>query len=717
MASSIAVGTAQLLEFGISLSDVALIVNQGRRVGNWLRTASNDEELLSSIGEKQETLLKRRDLVDISFMEKKWSRIDFIYQGNHRDNSAQAQTKETAANLSSFSWLMVTIVAALDLCLPSTGVQGLIRRVYTRVLDRDQELEDCLRVLLPINIESWRSSGCVRSINMAITRAMRGSHYKILEEKALPQLNLAESKEMETFLVWLLEDKSFDFDAMSVMVFAVAVAMGKVGVQLRTDGERKYETEPFVRYIGEPDHLNIPYKSHHLDDPKNQSSFRHIIGSTAQQIAYSRHDPSSMINSLPASRSIIMNMNHFWSLGSRAASSMHIHANAQLPFSKESEIYYNLEVSDNVRSTFAKEVILLAGRSFPERSETIFLAVEELVEGVRGDCLEWLHSHTELEYLKRANLSLSIEQKENMDIWLQYQALVFGFYYKLMEQLVSMELVQENAYLKGVWGYGNTMFLAMCVEFGHEIRRQGKISRSHILYMLSTMYCGRQKPFSTLTIGKGLLGILGPISVIAKPLMRTTDKPKEIASFMLIGLPILDLIPETDGELFAGVGGGISFDHSVDCLSTIKSGCPNKSWSLHAKMGLFFEDGMSGVVMAARCGGRLVGWFNPLAADVAFLSTAYLQERHTLQIDYFDKFKFSGFEITENNWQDGSLRRPISETGDDVIGIVHSKDCAALRYAAAGVYTEIGEEVAIVTDDLEAAHGRLDGQGGGMIIA
>jgi hypothetical protein len=38
-----------------------------------------------------------------------------------------------------------------------------------------------------------------------------------------------------------------------------------------------------------------------------------------------------------------------------------------------------------------------------------------------------------------------------MEIWLQYQALMFGFYYALFEALASCEMVQPDSYLYPPW--------------------------------------------------------------------------------------------------------------------------------------------------------------------------------------------------------------------------------------------------------------------------
>lgn len=227
MALSFALGSSQLMQAGASLSDVALILNFGRRVGNWLRVAGNDEELLDSIGEDPGAVLKRRGLVDVTLMETKWSQHEFMYQGHHHRTSPdlrqsahtegravedskpsskkksqseaakhpRMKTKQARgfnSSLSSFSWLMTTIVTALDLCLPSSEIQGLLTRVYRRVLNGDQELEDSLRILLPVNIESWRSTGCIKNMKSVVTRALKMCRKAHVGDTALPQLNVAE---------------------------------------------------------------------------------------------------------------------------------------------------------------------------------------------------------------------------------------------------------------------------------------------------------------------------------------------------------------------------------------------------------------------------------------------------------------------------------------------------------------------------------------------
>jgi hypothetical protein len=170
---AVAVSSNQLLHLGVGLSDISLLISSGRKIGNWLRVSANDDELLTSIHENPDAVLKRRDPVETLRMDRRWSCVEFIYQGktyNNKGHRSRNAISAPAEHLTTLTWLMVVIVTALDFCLPSHGVRAVIMRVYVRVLDGGQELQDSLRVLLPTNVESWRSTGCVRGMTSPASR-------------------------------------------------------------------------------------------------------------------------------------------------------------------------------------------------------------------------------------------------------------------------------------------------------------------------------------------------------------------------------------------------------------------------------------------------------------------------------------------------------------------------------------------------------------------
>ncbi|KAI8630618.1 hypothetical protein F5Y19DRAFT_52081 [Xylariaceae sp. FL1651] len=722
-----AIGSGQLFQLGVGYSDIALLVDQGRKLGNWYRASSNEKDLLDSIGEDVEAVLRRRGLIDCREMERKWPAIHFIYEGSHHDTTRLSQhpeninsalSEENALRLSSLSWLMVPVITALDLCLPSSSIKKLILRVFVTVLDRQEELEESLRVLLPTNIESWRSTGCARGMRNPISRYMREAAKKITGEDAIPQLNPPEAVEMENFLLWLLQGASNNFSAMSAIVFAVVDALGKTGVKLSTDGSRSYETEPIIVYSDNL--LNLQEVGTHEGGGRENFRRQHSVVGRAQQIAYPRSKPSSMIHSVPAPRQTINIMIELWELGWNAASKMKLRASAHLPFiSGETDVYFILDNDDPELSTFSSTVMMLTNGIFPERSESLFLAMEKLVENINPNDVLWLSTFLDLRHLnQREGIDKSIPTESQINLLWKCQALVFGFYYGLLEPLVSKNLVHEDAYFRGLWGEGSTMFLGMCVEFGGLLRTDGRVSRTHILYMLSTMYDARPKGFPRNSSPTGLLGILGSISILSSPLFHTTDDPEEISKFVLTDLPVLDLVAESNGELVGGHGGGFpSRDLNHDMPTRTSARSPEKEWSLHAKMGTLFGDGGPGVVMAARCAGRLVGWFNPLAADVAFLSEAYLGRCHDNKDEHIDRYVVMGYEIRDKHWQSNRLPRPMNQQIPVHIGLVQSQCCPALRYAAAGIFTEQGEVVRIATDNIDVACNSLTREREGIVIA
>ncbi|KAH6977645.1 hypothetical protein EDB80DRAFT_738182 [Ilyonectria destructans] len=418
-------------------------------------------------------------------------------------------------------------------------------------------------------------------------------------------------------------------------------------------------------------------------------------------VSYPAGKPESMVQATRASRATINQMKHMWMLGGRAAEKMPLVAAAEFPYSIEQEVHYSLggdgdpEIED-----FEPYLAALAAKALPRSSQSILSAIEDLTKGLTPQQIEFLETIVSLDNLKTKHEML-VPTEDDKNLWLCYQALIFGFYYKLLEPLICDDFVTgETTYYSGLWGDGSTTFLTMCSQFGQELRRRRKVGRTHVLYMLATMYGGRNKMYFPGTSRINLVGILGSISIVTLPLLRTSDEPQELARFGLLNLPVVQLLPNEDGELYAGSGSGISFV-STNEIRNIRPRGTNKQWSVHSSMGKAFRDGGSGVVMAARCEGRLVGWFSPVAADAMFLSVAYCQKKHS--DGHVDQGKVYGFETTDEDWKQGVARRPLVVVPGASTGVVQSKGCPALRYAAAGFYGGAGQDVSIATDDIWAA--------------
>jgi hypothetical protein len=704
---SFTVGAKSLLQLGVSLTDIALLINIGQKFGNFLRVSKNEESLFEALGEDSEALLRRRGLVEPARMESIWPDIGFIYEGETKTSTGARSSEQRA--LSSFSWLMITIITALDLCMSRFRVEEMLVDVLAMVLDRKEEVEESLRIMLPTSVESWRSMGRVRRMDIRISKQYASTRERFAEPQIIPHLNLLEEKEMKSFLTWLLSDNKDTFRAMCVDIYAFASSIGAAGIHVGTGDSRQYESETFVTYVKDIDTIATQI------EPKDPGQYLQI--GSAQQVSYRFGKPEDVVHSIQAPRKSLNLMSKFWEDGAASAKHFKLVARCQLPWGPTSEVYYHIEGAHEPKYGFTPNILRLQSPTFPAPSHGISCALEEITKQMSSGDIMWLNQHTQLEHLRRVD-TISTGESQQLEAFLQYEALVFGFYYELMKPLIVSDGIDEQSFFQGIWGYKSNVFLRMCTELGYNLSEEQGASRAQLLYMISSMFNGRTKPYVEGSSRRGLVGILGSISVVTLPLMRAVDTPSEISKFMLCDLPIIDLAPENDGEIYAGTGSGIRFDNEPILQSNIIPRAPSKKWTMHAKMGVKFAGSSNGVIMAARCDGRLVGWFNPLVADVLFLTTAYCaQEGEQSIVDHDEPTSVLAVEAKDNDWQCGIVPRPARQDAPDGFIVVHSLGCPVLRYAATGFFGNAGDEIAISTGDVSFAYGRMELQESGVIIA
>jgi hypothetical protein len=221
MSVAVALGAKSLITFGASYGDIAALVQHGRLVANWLQTRQVDAELFESISEVFGEVLRRRGLVDSVLMDNRWSsQWHFIHKGkmvHHADMDKVSKDGELPA----FSWLMVSLVAAMDVCLTSSEIRKFLAQVFVRILDRDDvtDLSEAINLQLHTNVESWRSSGCIRGLVVPVQSAMRSCYLRLTGSKSIPQLTPAEMRELSDLLVWLLAGRTSKHHVLSRSIF------------------------------------------------------------------------------------------------------------------------------------------------------------------------------------------------------------------------------------------------------------------------------------------------------------------------------------------------------------------------------------------------------------------------------------------------------------------------------------------------------------------
>ena len=168
--------------------------------------------------------------------------------------------------------------------------------------------------------------------------------------------------------------------------------------------------------------------------------------------------------------------------------------------------------------------------------------------------------------------------------------------------MVSLDYISDDG---GLWGYGSTTFLATCTQFGQELRRNRRVGRTHVMFLLATIYGRRSKVYLLESSRPNLVGVLRQVSVQMLPPLRPSDEPTELAKFVILDLPIAHLVPKADGELYASPSWSITLRPPNVVGRDIQPHGTGRKWSIHSSMAGVFPGSSPGVVMAARCDGRL----------------------------------------------------------------------------------------------------------------
>lgn len=687
-ALSIQLGAQSLLNLGVSLGDIGTLVQHARTFGNWLRTKQNDEELFESMSEVYGEVLHRRGLVDTTLMMNRWTnQMHFYYQG-HLVQQTAASSPTDEQSLGSFTWLMVTLVTALDTCLPQYGFLPLLVKVFVRILDRDDviSLTESLQIQLQTNIESWRSTGRIRGMGRPVAEAIRACRLRLVGEDVLPKLTEAESEELCEFLVWLMAGSTNHYQLVSATLFAVVNGMRSAGLQLVVgEGEVDFEGQLIIQYAGQKDSLLDLLRLLNVD-----KDYRGIPEDPPPpQISYPYGEPWKMIEAMPRPIDSKNTMEKFWTKGKKAASFVKL----ELECTRKGILHYIITDYDKCISRWPGNLSELAEMHFPVDSERLLRALNDLqmqFQTSHSD-VNWLSKHLRFaSFIPTFCLRLNFTD-DQMDMFLCYQCLVFGYWYQLLDPLISTRHTKIDVYLSGLWGLKNTYLLKMIEGFSFVVR-YGTLSdvklnanpgatRDATIRLLGVMYAGIQAPRdSPMTPTQtGLLGLIGNISVVCMSLLHPTDDRTEIGKFVILTLPILDLLQERDAELWAGDGSGTTFRQAPQSeMRQLNKVRAKMTWSVHTKR-CMSNGRPSGIVLAARCNGVFLGTFDPARADAVVVGSS---DDSTAEEGLNDE-PVTGYTVTESDFQKGFVLRPYEK---DAIVLVQSQGKPIMRYAAAGFF-------------------------------
>ena len=726
MALNIQAGARSLVQVGLSVSDIGALFQFGRVFGNWLRVTSSDNDLFITLCEDYGVMLKRGGLIDLVQMENCWShQLHQIHEGQVIYDNAESR-KENDGQLGSFSWLMVAIVTALDPCLTPDELRTIIIELFVKLLGGDDEFDvrESLQMQIQTNIESWRSTGVVRGMQGPLHATFKTCRSSLAGTTSVPHLTRAERRELLDFLEWLLAGKSDHISLLSATLYSVAAALETARIQVNL-GEPCPSTigQLVIQYVNEEDGISAM-----LNALRSGELFTERENNTVPptRVSYVAYEPSQMIKTLPCAIPTRNKLATFWHKGTEAAESVHPKAVARI---RRTGVKYIVEQYDECTSLWPGQMTNLSSEHFPVDSEKLLLSINALIESVPEHLRPWVHRCAKLDAgINDLDNTFTVEQ---MDVFLCLQSLVFGYWYKLLEPWVSTAYLEKGTYLYGVWGYRDTYLLVMIRAAATQLRLGNSnltdgLSREEMLRLLGVMFAGRfkdntgrsrkQKPI----LSHGMVAILDRVSIVSMSLLNITDDAQQQARFAIVSLPIVNVFPDSDGELWTGDAPGIQFQECPSPTLQPSGKVPKLHWSIYPKM-TTVDGRLSNVIMMARCGGVVVGGFNPADADAALLRAEENRSGHLCLKEPGIGSPLFYLNIYETHFQSGIVTR-TTRRGDIVL--VHSYGSPIMRYTAAGFYAQEAHIVIAQSSFDDAVRsiraqmcGRKESCGYGVIIA
>ena len=696
MALSIQAGANSLLSIGVSISDIAAIVRHGRSFGNWISVQKNDDDLFSTIGEDYGIVLKRRGLVDVTLMQNRWSgQIHIVHRGKiDRILESGSLCKE---QLGGFTWLMVALMVALDIvCLPPDQLRDLLTNVFVQALQREDtiELTDSFQCQIQTNIESWRSAGCIRGMKSPLSVAFKECRMSLVGHGVVPSITRAEKVELQGFVLWLLRGQSNQYRLTSATVYSLAAALVAAGVQLQLEAvDASMEGSIAVQYAGDGvGELAAVVEADWSTAAGEEGAF---FG--PRRVSFLVGKPQDMIEAFPGQIAMKNEMRKWWYRGAEAGAKVKIKGFSPLRMTQT--IHYCVSSFDECTSSWEGSIGALADSHFPVTSQTLMLALDDFRQGLPDSTLDWIRTSASIgSDMHETAIECAIAQRET---YLCYQSIVFGYWYKFLEQLITFEYITEEVYFCGMWGERDPWLLSflkiLCHKFRGALRPDAPPTtgpnREWIIKLIVTMYGGGytndlSSPGRAPVNQPGLMAVLGTISVVAISLLKVPKYLEDIVRFAIVSLPVIGLLPNQEGKLWSGMGSGIEFHTSTTSRQQTDDLPPAEEWTLHPKM--IPTDGRPDkVVLAVRSHGILLGTISPHEADGLVIRAlanrcGHIGARHDELSPPFDTDSRI-IDVFDKSFQSGTIFRP---TQRGQVAMVHTQGRSIMRYAAAGFYSK-----------------------------
>ena len=566
-------GANSLIQFGLSVSDVATLISLGRTARNWMTAQSGDNDFLRIISGDDSAIKFRRGLIDLDAFNKRWRQDCRLLVNGYPQKLYQTIVDNNLEHFSRFTATMVSVVTVLDAFVSTLGVSIVVEDVLKEMLCTTEIGEDVIKADIANRLEAWRSAGVMRGM----TTYVRKFRLNLVRDRNILSSYppITEAHQFRELLIWLLLGTNETYTTPSSDVAAVASCLSFVAFDLldvRSLQPRESLTHPSCVVLYHPSEAILPRPSDYQSDTGFTTiGPRRIECSTVPLIG-----SEDAVSIFPLSHEGREKCRFAWTRGQAAAEDVRIQV--VVPTSGEVDDCQDLTYafssfrSDTGPITCAKGKCKchtartpfsgLIGKHAFVRSKSLDVYINDALEEFVS-VADWLTMQTSDGQVGEGDdgwvASAHFTNDFRIEAFSVMQSVFLGYYYQLFLRFVDTKSLEMQA-VEGDWGFRSTDLLTRMRQYclsskqAAQGRQQDgiKLTRQQIVEILCALLLNRRVHLEDRTRFNHCIEVIGKRTLLTASLLRSTDCPNAVGRFVLLDVDTGGIPRDSEGLIRPG---------------------------------------------------------------------------------------------------------------------------------------------------------------------
>ena len=643
MSLTFAKNSAQLVNWGFSVGDIATLAGAGRDVITWVTASARDRNLLEFLNVAEKELKFRKGLIDPSALNQRWSKEITLFKDGKKEKFSAEGPRQELENMDRFTWVMTLIVVCLDVAVSSSLLQSVVVD-FSSALFEDSILEpEYLQLEIPTHIKGWRSSAAIRRMPkraQAIWDDLEGR-----ETHHLPgNVPENEKEHLVRFLLWLVTGSAQIFITNSSDIHSLAVLLGDMGFDhLKTGEKNSLFDERFHVLVFDPSTIQES-EQHRILANESRRGMRVPLGHMEEVVSLwpaGRGNPGLEAHN---------KLRSIFEAGSEAAATLEFSACSSPWGNRDSGLAFRVTASDDKHLPRADKLVYRLVESFLlHETASAVRAFEQIVLAWPPRGLDFVVNQMAMLNLVVGPSELSFHgvetgirqvfgRSEQSQCRIELRTFLLGYFYTSLRKITDVSQLDISEAF-GSWGWYDSGFYRRIRNLVKVRIKDGSEPplywRYQLMKMVAYLFAGAEdhqldslKPESA--------GLLAKLSVVTPGLLGAADTPERLSKFHLI---------DVDSTVFPSNGSGVIFlsaqkkpqrrqlemSESLSLASTLPVQNPSVDFTSHIEPAWGIDSNLCQVTFRYR--GRLIHQVNSLESEASVMEWWYPKASDTSASD------------------------------------------------------------------------------------